>query len=128
MERTGSGYRLQGQCNLQSRTTIFEKKLTIARRRCNTWQSTRQQPQYLFKYSTYRKFVLHKDFTVEDCRTNRKDMPVRSFWKCIRIQKVESFQTSSCQVIVLGSGKRTEVEESIKGSEIVRARDNDIQI
>jgi hypothetical protein len=31
-------------------------------------------------------------------------------------------------VIVLGSGKRTEVEESIKGSEIVRARDNDIQI
>jgi len=82
-------------------------------------QNTCQQPQYLFKYSTYRQFVHLKDFKVEDWLINPADTPVCSFWKYIRfllrnrIQKADSFQTSAYQV--LGPGKRAEMEELIKG-------------
>ena len=105
-------------CNLRSSTAVFEKKLTVVWLRCNTQQSTRQQRSYLFKYSTYRMFVHLKDFQVQDCKINPEDTPVRSVLKYIRflrrnrVRKADSFRTAACQV--LGSGKRTEIEESTK--------------
>ena len=63
-------------------------------------------------------FVHLKDFQVEDCKINPEDTPVRSVLKYIRflqrnrVRKADSFQTAACQV--LGSGKRTEIEESTK--------------